>query len=129
MDDDSILDVTKRLCGIETEDTSYDLEIVTHINTVFFVLKYLGVGPVNGFSIIDKTTKWSQFIGEEHIHAVRTYMGLKVRMLFDPPPTGPATEAMERQATHLEWLLNIDAEGVKWDAQVQTYLLSMESPE
>lgn len=115
MGSDSILDVTKRLCLLEPDDTSYDLEIITHINTVFFVLKSLGVGPTNGFSILDKTETWSQFIGDEHIHAVRSYMGLKVRMLFDPPVTGPSTEAMERQASHLEWLLNIDAEGVKWE--------------
>lgn len=127
MDENSILDVTKRLCALDPEDTSYDLEIITHINTVFFVLKSLGVGPKNGFSIIDKATLWSQFVGEEDIHAVRTYMGLKVRMLFDPPATGPATEAMERQSTHLEWLLNIDAEGVKWEQAQQTYLLNTAS--
>lgn len=127
MDDDSILDVTKQLCGLDPEDTSYDLEIITHINTVFFVLSSLGVGPKNGFSILNKTAKWTSFIGESHIHAVRSYMGLKVRMLFDPPATGPATQAMERQAAHLEWLLNIDAEGVKWDAALQTYSQSMES--
>lgn len=127
METDSILDVTKRQCGIEIDDTSYDLEITTHINTVFFVLRSLGVGPSEGFSIIDRTETWSQFIGVEHIHAVRTYMGLKVRMLFDPPVTGPATEAMERQASHLEWLLNIHAEEVKWESRVQEYLLSMES--
>lgn len=124
MGDDSILDVTKRLCMLDPDDTSYDLEIITHINTVFFVLKGLGVGPANGFSIIDKAETWSQFIGESEIHAVRTYMGLKVRMLFDPPATGPATAAMERQASHLEWLLNIDAEGVKWEQAQQTYLLN-----
>lgn len=125
MDDASILDVTKVQCGIDPEDTSYDLEIIIHINTIFFVLKMLGIGPDNGFSIIDKNAKWSDFIGESEIHAVRTYMGLKVRMLFDPPTTGPATQAMERQATHLEWLLNINAEEVKWESAQQMYLQSM----
>ena len=127
MGDDSILDITKRLCMTDPEDTSYDLELITHINTVFFVLSMLGIGPVNGFSITGRTETWGQFIGEESIHAVRTYMGLKVRMLFDPPATGPATEAMERQAAHLECLLNINAEEVKWDLAQQTYLLSTES--
>jgi hypothetical protein len=123
VDEDSILDVTKQLCGIaDPDDTSYDLEIITHINTVFFVLRSLGVGPVNGFSITSNAAKWTEFTGEEDIHAVRTYMGLKVRMLFDPPATGPATQAMERQASHLEWLLNIDAEGVKWDEAHTTSL-------
>jgi len=115
-DTDSILDVTKQLCGLDPLDTSYDSEIIVHINTIFFVLKKLGLGPEYGFMILNKDAKWSDFIGEANIHAVKTYMGLKVKMLFDPPATGPATQAMERQATHLEWLLNIDAEEVKWDA-------------
>jgi hypothetical protein len=115
LNDLSILDTTKRLCGIEPDDTDYDTEIVVHINSIFFVLKQLGVGPETGFIIFDKTTNWSEFIGAGEIAAVISYMGLRVKMLFDPPPTGPATEAMERQAGQLEWRLNIHAEGVKWE--------------
>lgn len=115
MGSESILDVTKQLCGIDAEDVSFDLDIVTHINTVLFVLMSLGVGPTNGFSITGRQQTWGEFTGEDNIHAVRSYMGLKVRMLFDPPTTGPSNEAMERQVAHLEWLLNIHTEGVKWD--------------
>lgn len=119
MADLSILDTTKRLCGIEPDDTDYDIEIVAHINSIFFVLQQLGVGPAAGFMILGKDEKWSQFIGTEQMNAVISYMGLRVRMLFDPPPTGPATEAMERQAGQLEWRLNIYAEGVKWDEMLR----------
>ncbi len=121
MDDLSILDTTKRLCGIEPDDTDYDPEITVHINSIFFVLQQLGVGPEEGFFILDKEAKWSEFIGMEQIAAVISYMGLRVKMLFDPPPTGPATEAMERQAGQLEWRLNIQAEGVKWEEQSRIY--------
>lgn len=124
MDNDSILDVTKLQCGLDPEDTSFDLEIMVHINTIFFVLKKLGIGPQHGFMILNREAKWADFIGEQQIHAVKTYMGLKVRMLYDPPATGPATQAMERQATHLEWLLNIDAEEVKWESAQEMYLAS-----
>lgn len=121
MDDLSILDTTKRLCGIEPDDTSYDIEIVAHINSIFFVLQQLGVGPEEGFLMFDNTAKWSEFTGMESIAAVISYMGLRVKMLFDPPPTGPATEAMERQAGQLEWRLNIHAEGVKWEEMSKIY--------
>lgn len=118
MDNESILDTTKRLCGVDPEDTSYDLDFVTHINSIFFILQQLGVGPTIGFSIIDKNDEWSAFIGVDQISAVRTYMGLRVRLLFDPPATGPTTEAMERQAGQMEWRLNVHMEGVKWEEQL-----------
>ena len=122
MDNDNILETTKRICGVDPEDDSFDLEIITHINSTFFVLQQLGVGPVNGFFVADGTELWSEFAGAEQINAVRTYMGLKVKLIFDPPPTGPTTEAMERQAGQLEWRLNIHMEGVKWEEQQATSL-------
>lgn len=109
---DSILDVTKKLVGIEPEDTSFDLDIITHINSVFFTLQQLGVGPYTGFSIVDNTTSWSDFIGADQINAVKSYMGLRVRLLFDPPATSFAIEAMTRQAEQMEWRLNVHQEGV-----------------
>ena len=129
MDDLSILDTTKRLCGIEPDDTDYDVEIIAHINSIFFVLNQLGVGPEEGFLIFDKTTKWSEYIGMESIAAVISYMGLRVKLLFDPPPTGPATEAVERQAGQLEWRLNIHTEGVKWEEASKIYSLNAGSSE
>ncbi len=122
MDNDSILDVTKRQLGLDPEDTSFDLEIITHINSIFFILQQLGVGPSSGFSIIDRDDKWSTFVGEDQINAVRTYMGLRVKLIFDPPPTGPSTEAMERQAAQMEWRLNVHMEGVKWEETLMTSL-------
>lgn len=122
MDNDSILDVTKRQLGLDPEDATFDLDIITHINSIFFVLQQLGVGPSSGFSIVDKDDKWTTFIGEDQINAVKSYMGLRVRLLFDPPPTGPSTEAMERQASQMEWRLNVHMEGVKWEETLTTSL-------
>lgn len=120
MDNDSVLDTTKRQLGLDPDDSSFDLEIITHINSIFFVLHQLGVGPAMGFTIIDRTEKWSTFTVQDQINAVKTYMGLRVKLLFDPPATGPATEAMERQAGQMEWRLNVHMEGVKWDEALKT---------
>jgi hypothetical protein len=126
-DNDNILETTKRQCNIDPEDTSFDLEITTHINTTFFILQQLGVGPAEGFSLIDGTEKWSDFVGVDQINAVRTLMGLRVRVIFDPPATGPATEAVERQIKELEFRLNVHMEGVRWDAAQATYSQTTES--
>lgn len=72
------------------------------------ILNQLGVGPDEVFSIQDKTAKWSDFVAEnQYTEAVKSYMYLKVRLLFDPPSTGPLTEAMERNIKELEWRMNV----------------------
>jgi hypothetical protein len=114
--DDSILDTTKKILGIAPEYTAFDLDIITHINSVFFVLNQIGVGPPEGFMITDNTSKWSDFIGAEAIIAVKSYMGLRVRLIFDPPATGPATDAMNKQADMFEYRLHMFMEGVRYTA-------------
>lgn len=113
MVEDSVLDTTKLLLGVEPEDTSFDVELITHINSIFFVLQQLGVGPKAGFSISDNTTLWSVFIGEDLVLGVKSYMYLRVKLLFDPPQTGPLTTALESQIAQMEWRLNIQMEEVK----------------
>ena len=110
MVEDNVLDTTKLLLGVETDDDSYDVELITHINSIFFVLQQLGVGPVAGFEIKDNTTPWSEFIGEDMVNGVRSYMGMRVKLLFDTPATGPLTTALENQVAQMEWRLNMQME-------------------
>jgi hypothetical protein len=117
---DSILDVTKKILGLPPEQTAFDLEIITHINSMFTVLEQLGIGRPGGFFITDNTSTWSEFIEGEAINAVKSYMGLRVRLLFDPPATGPATDAMTKQAEMLEWRLHTHMEGVRYAAWLAT---------
>lgn len=112
MVDDSILDTTKKLLGFESDYTAFDLDIILHINTVFFTLTQLGVGPSEGFSITDNTAQWEEFTGMENIHAVKSYMGLRVRLLFDPPSSSFALESFNKQAEQLEWRLHVHVEEV-----------------
>lgn len=110
---DSILDTTKKLLGLESDYTPFDLDVITHINSVFFELQQLGVGPTNGFSIVDKTSNWSEFVGTQQINAVKSFMFVKVRLLFDPPASSFALESMSKQAEQMAWRLNIQQEGVR----------------
>lgn len=111
---ESILSTVKRIVGgISEEDTSFDEEILVHTNAVFMILKRLGVGPEEGYFIKDKNDKWEDFIpGIESspiFEAVKSYVGLKVRMLFDPP-TGTAQEAFTSLIAELEFTLHIEAD-------------------
>ena len=50
---DSILISTKKLSNVSENCPHFDEQIVAYINSVFFVLKQLGVGPEQGFIITD----------------------------------------------------------------------------
>lgn len=105
---ESILTSIKKLLGIEEEYTQFDADIIMHINTVFLNLTQLGVGPDEGFFIEDNTAIWEDFIGDSsQLQAVKTYVYLKVKLLFDPPLSSSVTESMNRMIAELEWRLNV----------------------
>lgn len=107
----SILHDIKQMLGQEWDDTTYDLDITNHINTVFFNLSQIGVGPEDGFSIEGPDEKWVEYVGErKNFQAVKTYIYLRVRMVFDPPATGPMMQSLQAQADKLEWTLSVEAD-------------------
>jgi hypothetical protein len=111
----SILDSVKKTLNLATDYTPFDEDIIMHINTVFSTLNQLGVGPVQGFMIEDKTPTWDAFLGSDpRLNHVKSYVFLRVRMLFDPPATGFTTEAMKEQIKELEWRLNVQREDTEW---------------
>lgn len=108
---ESILTSIKKLLGIPEDYEHYDADIIMHINSVFMILNQLGVGPSNGFSITDKTAVWSNFISDNNnLEAVKSYVYMKVRLLFDPPLSSAVMECMNRMIGELEWRLNSEAE-------------------
>lgn len=109
---DSILNDVKKLLGIMESYEHFDVDIIIHINTAFSTLTQLGVGPSDGFSITNKTETWADFIGDDYLkfQSVKTYIYLKVKMIFDPPSNSSATEAIKSTISELEWRLNINAE-------------------
>ena len=99
----SILVNTKKILGLNADYTSFDLDILTHINAAFSTLHQLGIGPSDGFSVEDDTTEWNDFLANGPIlNTVKSYIYLKVRMLFDPPSTSFAIESMKQQIEEFE---------------------------
>lgn len=102
----SILTCIKRLLGIEESYTQFDPDILVHINSAFMTLFQLGIGPETGYSITGSTETWSEFTEDRtDIEAIKTYVYLKVRLIFDPPQTGYLVEAINKQLVELEWRL------------------------
>ena len=107
----SILESTKKILGIEAEYTPFDVDIITHINSVFSTLNQLGIGPANGFMIEDAAPTWDDFLGDDpRFNAVKSYVYLRVRLLFDPPTTSYLMTALNEQVKELEWRLNVQVD-------------------
>jgi hypothetical protein len=111
----SILTSTKKILGIAEDYTVFDLDIITHINTAFSTLTQLGVGPAAGYMIEDATNEWSEFVADDlQYNSVKSYVFLRVRMLFDPPTTSYLISASEKQIQELEWRLSVHREETGW---------------
>lgn len=111
---ESILDSTKKAVGIHATDTSFDSDIIMHINSVFSTLNQLGIGPLVGFMITDAAALWTSFMDDLRLNNVKTYMYLRVRLLFDPPATSYLIDSLEKQAKELEWRINEHRETTAW---------------
>lgn len=134
---DSILTNIKKIVGIAESDTSFDPDIVMHANTVFSVLTQLGIGPTAGFMIEDAVPTWDDFLSVRQVgqlnadgtvtytdeqlaaanqllNMVKTYIYLRVRLLFDPPQTSFVIESLNKQIEELEVRMSIVREGDSW---------------
>ena len=108
---ESILTSIKLLLGITEDYEAFDQQILAHINSVFMILTQLGVGTPEGFMIASKVDTWNEFISDEKkMQLVKSYMYLKVKMLFDPPSSSAVIDSTNRMINEFEWRLNSQAE-------------------
>lgn len=112
----SILTTTKKILGIAEDNTDFDLDVITHINTAFSTLTQLGIGPTTGFMIEDESSDWFDFTPDDdpQYNSVKTYVYLRVRMIFDPPTTSYVIQAMNDQIKELESRLSMHREETGW---------------
>lgn len=111
---DSILTSIKKMLGIPEEYEHFDPDLIMHINSVFAILTQLGVGPAEGFTISDASSIWEDFVPEKaKYEQVKSYMHLKVKILFDPPASSVVMDSMNRMINEFEWRLHVTAENSK----------------
>lgn len=112
--DDSILKTIKKLIGIEASETHFDTDIMIHINSVLSILNQLGVGLDSGFSISGDEETWSSYLGTDtNLSLIKSYIALKVRLLFDPPLSSALLDTMTKMAAELEWRINVTVDPEK----------------
>jgi hypothetical protein len=106
--DESILIEIKKALGVAADNLAFDTDIRMYINGAFGTLNQLGLGPEGGFEVVDTDAVWADFVSTDlKLAPVKTYVYLRVRMIFDPPANSWATVAMKEQIEQLEWRLNM----------------------
>lgn len=109
---ESIFTTIKTLLDVPADDDSFDADILTYINSAFYSLRQLGVGPKEGFVITGADQTWNDFDANASlIGEVKTYIQQKVRLLFDPPNNSFLVSAIQENLKELEFRLNMDGEG------------------
>ena len=108
---DSILTSIKKMLGIEEDYTQFDQELILFINSVFGILYQLGVGQTTEpYKITDSTDAWDDFMKGDQIETVKSYVFMKVKLLFDPPSSSFVLNSYQELIKEFEWRCNVDAE-------------------
>lgn len=111
----SILTSVKKTLGLEADYTVFDADIIMHINSVLADIHQLGIGPETGFEIEDASSTWADFFGPvKPLNSLKSYVYLRVRLLFDPPTNSYLVDAIKEQINKWEWRVNVYREGESW---------------
>ena len=110
---DSIYYSVKKLAGLDRDYNAFDLDILTHLNSIFVILYQLGLGPDTPYQVSDPDQTWADFLGEDEVpslNMIREYVSLKLRIRFDPPTSGILRDALLEQIKEDEFRLFIEGE-------------------
>lgn len=116
----SILLSTKKILGIAADDTSFDLDVLTFINSAFSTLSDVGVAdPLGVFIVESEGMTWDDFavaaaVDDTQVNDIKTYVFLRVRMLFDPPGTPYLINAFEKQLDEHLMRISMRREATDW---------------
>lgn len=103
MPEDSILTSIKKSLNIAEDDTHFDTDVIININSAISILTQIGVGPAEGYSIVDKNNVWSELFTDKRLNLIKTYLYLKVKLVFDPPLSSAAIDAIKEIIAEDEW--------------------------
>lgn len=119
MNNNSILSSTKKILGLAPEYTAFDLDVITGINTALSTLAQIGVGPPEGLYVEDDIAEWGDLLGADpRLNMVKTYVHLRVRLIFDPPQTSFGIDSAQKQIDQMEWRLQVATDPILVPAPV-----------
>lgn len=108
---DSILESVKKLLGADPDYSVFDPDIIMCINSAFGTLQQLGVGPIDGFRIDGPEDMWNTYTTNGNfIDEVKTYVYMRVKLMFDPPSSSFVLDSYKEQIKELEWRLSVKSD-------------------
>jgi hypothetical protein len=105
----TILKDVKKQVGIVPDYDAFDDQLLMCINSAFATLHQLGVGPDNGF-LVERDTEWDEYISTERLAFIKSYVSMKVKVMFDPPTSSFALDALNKQIAEYEWRIVSEVE-------------------
>ena len=104
---ESILNSIKKMLGLSEDYFAFDTDIIIHINSVFAMMPQITDLLPADFRITGPGETWTDYVGNAAvIEFVKTFVYLRVRLLFDPP-TGGVLDAMKETVKEMEWRMSI----------------------
>ncbi len=102
--DESILNSVKLALGVPADYNAFDNQLILYINSALAATVQTGVGAEN-FTISGSTAKWSDFLGDKMsaLSYTKSLVILRVKLLFDPPQSSGAVNAINEQIREFEW--------------------------
>ena len=120
MDSSILLDV-REMCDVSLDVDSFDGQLIPLINSFLFRSAQFGVGK-KGFMVKNTSQTWKEFLGDQatYLAPIKSYIGIRVKLVFDPPESSALLTALHEEARELEWCLYDEAEfGIDdWDLTI-----------
>ena len=115
--EESIFKTIKSLLGPDADYDVFDNDILIFINSALATLTQLGIGPAEGFRITGDTETWHDLLGDyKDLESVKSYVYMKVRLIFDPPSNSTVMNAYEEACKEYEWRLNVTMDPSRLDS-------------
>lgn len=105
---EKILDSVKTICNVAIDDDSFNNDLILYINSALMVIMEEWHGMDHAFRVQTGTETWTDLLGEDvDYEGVKEFIGLKVRLMFDPPTSQAVLQAINDQIKDLEWRMYI----------------------
>lgn len=96
----TILEDTKKALGIMPNYDAFDDQLLMHINTCRMDLVQLGAKCDVS---IDRATRWDAFAEIDDEAAIKSYIAMKVRLIFDPPANSFVVTSYQKLIEEAAW--------------------------
>lgn len=102
---DSILLSLKSLVLGNIEDSSFDDQLIIHINSLFMELDQMGIDEHIDFEITGPDETWLDLYSKniKILNSIKTFIYLNLLLIFDPPQSSYAIKNIENLIARYQW--------------------------